>query len=215
MKQAPPILPYSHHAEPPTFARILMRPVGWIYFSFLGICALWLLWRIRIPDSFSAHVFMVIGGTIFLSIAGLRLILHAVLIRIYRKPWSPFWSGTIRTAIVVAIGVIFIALRGFEVVPWIAFKFSESAMRAEAQAILLREPPSGEAISYYPGKTLGILPMGEISFDRSRKSVTFLVQDSGLFGRSGWTFSPSHKLTEKVPYGDPDGPWYKDHEELW
>jgi hypothetical protein len=213
MSPDPAILSYTQQATPPLFARLLMRPLGWIYFSTLALACLCALWFHRIPDSFSGALFTIALVAVFSILLLLRALLQVVLFRIYRRPWASFRPW--RYAFPFAIAAVMAFLLATGLPARLAFSCSEPAMRAEAQRLLALRAAGNPWPAPYTTR-LGAFDCW-VDPDNTSKTVTFFIQGSGFLDRNGFTYSPhtppprTSRARRDTPYA-PD--WYYTHEEF-
>ena len=138
-------LPYATPSStPPRWARLLIPP-GLIYFPLLILYALFFCWDARLPDTLSAFILILGLVLFFLTTWAVRLLLAALLWRIYRLPRSTWLPRLTRFAIAFAIIAAVIAAYAFDLPSRACFYACEPTLRRAADAILLSPPPADPA----------------------------------------------------------------------
>jgi hypothetical protein len=188
------VLSYASKVVPPWWARVLLRPLGWPYFSLLTLGCLWILWAFRLPAPFPnvwIPLFAVIPSLGLLLL--LRIVLQLVLWRIYRRPWLAFWAGIWRFGIPVGVGMVVWLAVSLHVPQAVAWRVSEPAMRRHAQRIIATEaarvPPSTEPVEC-PPQWVGLYRMSEVVYFPDVRGVRYFVAGAGFMDRQGFAFLP-------------------------
>jgi hypothetical protein len=216
-----PVLSYASEVVPPGWARWLMRPVGWPYFSLFALACLWLLWEFRIPDPFPATMFYIVGASFFGMLLLLRLLLRAVLWRVYRRPRQAFLAGLWRFGVPVGVGLavwLFLYLQLPQKAAWL---LSEPALRRHAQGLIATEAarvPPATAPTKLPPQWVGLYPMSDITYFPDVRGVRYFVAGAGFLDRQGFAYLPAGLAPGSVLAGGTiitpkEGDWYRTEED--
>jgi hypothetical protein len=143
---------------------------------------------------------MSMGGALLfvLSLIGLggigflRMLIRAVLWKIYHHPFRQFWPGLMRLGIAAAMFIGLYLLVDFEVPSYVAFRYCEPSMRRAAELIIARETARGSTdYVKLPGQSFALYRAFETGYDPKNQVVYFYIEGSGfgLFDKFGWAYS--------------------------
>jgi hypothetical protein len=187
----PPVLSYSSQVLPPRWARLLMRPLGWPFFTLLTLAALYILWQFRVPfANRGPRTISFAIAALFGSLWLLRLILPFVLRRIYRVPQSEFRPRLWRYAIPLITALTLILLIQYDVPATLAWRLSEPALRRHAQAIFAAEAakhPPALGVVYYPDQWVGLYRLERVTYYSSPNTLIFDIPAAD----EGFAYSPA------------------------
>ncbi len=218
-----PVLDYSSLVVPPRWARWLLNPIGWPYFSLMVIACAGVLWECRVPEPFGAWIVaVVLVAPSFGILLLLRLVLRLILWRIYRRPWRAFVEGLWRFGVPVGVGLILWGLLYLKVPEKVAWRISEPALRRHAQRLITTEAarvPPATAPAVFPHQWVGLYPMYDITYFPDVRGVRYFIAGSGFLDQQGFAYLPggAPAVTASVRaahYAPFDGDWYRVRE-LW
>ena len=211
-----PVLSYSSQVVPPGWARWLMRPIGWPFFTGMGLAALWMLWAFRLPEHYAVSRLGILMVALVPVIWFLRLVLRLVLFRVYRRPWRDFFSTLWRFGIPVGVAVLVYACLFYKVPEVWAWRLSEPSFRRYALKIrgaeTAKTSPARTAF-LYPGTWIGLYPCFQIEYWPRDHAVGFFISGCGDHGFAycpgGPPSWPTWKGMREARFIPLEGDWYR------
>ena len=162
-------------ALPPFWARWLMRPLGWPFFSAMALTCLYIIWLERLPGSLIV-LFEMIGALVAFGAAWLfRLVTRGILWRTYQRPMDQYRRGSRRFWLAAAVPAVMAIVLLAKIPMYAAFYVSAPALRQAAEDILAKEAsaPSPPGSSSYTAKYVCVRPTTSLNLRPGRNGCVW------------------------------------------